>query len=414
MRGFVYDKATSQPITYINVFLKSTSFGTQTNADGYFTISKVPKGNYVLMVAGIGYDSLSMPITIANGGIVTKKLFVKSIANELGEVTVTAEQQAKKTEIRTSVVTITPKEIKQIPTVGSDPDIAQYLQVVPGVVSTGDQGGQLYIRGGSPDQNRVLLDGMTIYNPFHSIGLFSVFETDIIKEANVYAGGYDAQYGDALSSIIDISTRDGNKKEISGDLSTSTFSSKLLLEGPLKKAKDESDGTTSFILTAKTYYLEESSKVFYKYGRLYTTQLPFDFTDLYGKISFNSPSGNKFNIFGFHFTDNVNYPGVASLNWTSTGFGSNFVVVPASTTELIDGNFGYSTYNVSLNQQALSPTSSAINEFNFGLNFTYFLGKDNFKYGIEVNGGQTNLDFFNSINREINRKQIIQPRLQPI
>ena len=273
---------------------------------------------------------------------------LKSSANELGPVTVTAEQQAKKTEVRTSVITITPKEIKQIPTIGTDPDIAQYLQVVPGVISTGDQGGQLYVRGGSPDENRVLLDGMTIYNPFHSIGLFSVFETDIIKEANVYAGGYDAQYGDALSSIIDISTRDGDKKDISGDISTSTFTSKILLEGPLKKAKDENDGTTSFIITAKTSYLQESDKLFY--SKIDTTPLPFDFTDVYGKLSFNSPSGNKFSVFGFHYSDNVNYPGVATLNWNSTGFGSDFVLVPASSTMLIDGNFGYSNYNIGLTQ----------------------------------------------------------------
>ena len=399
VRGFVYDKATSQPVGYINVFLKGTSYGTQTNVDGYFTISKAPKGNYTLMVAGIGFDSVTMPVTVTNGGIITKKIFVNASSNELGPVTISAEQTAKKTEVRASVITITPKEIKQIPTIGSDPDIAQYLQVVPGVVSTGDQGGQLYIRGGSPDENRVMLDGMTIYNPFHSIGLFSVFETDIIKEANVYAGGFGAKYGDAISSVIDISTRDGNKKRLSGEFSTSTFTSKLLLEGPLKKATDENDGTTSFIITAKTSYLQESSKLFYSH--LDTTPLPFDFTDLYGKISFNSPSGSRFNIFGFHFSDNVDYPSVATLKWNSTGFGSNFVLVPASSSVLIDGNFGYSVYNVGLTQQSLSPLSSSINEFNIGLNFTYFISKDELKYGLEVNGGQTSLDFFNTINREI-------------
>ena len=143
VRGFVYDKSTSQPVSYINVFLQGTSYGTQSNLEGYFNISQVPKGNYTLIAAGIGFDSLIMPVTVTSGGIISKKLFVKAVANELGPVTITAEQQIKKTDPRVSVIKITPKEIKQIPTVGGEPDLAQYLQVLPGVISSGDQGGQL-------------------------------------------------------------------------------------------------------------------------------------------------------------------------------------------------------------------------------------------------------------------------------
>jgi len=109
-------------------------------------------------------------------------------------------------------VKITPKDIGQIPSIGGQPDLAQYLQVMPGVVFTGDQGGELYIRGGSPIQNKVLLDGVTIYKAFHSIGLFSVFETDIIRNADIYTGGFGAEYGGRISSVMDITTRDGNSR----------------------------------------------------------------------------------------------------------------------------------------------------------------------------------------------------------
>ena len=125
------------------------------------------------------------------------------------------------------------KSLKRLPSIGGDPDIAQYLQVLPGVVFTGDQGGQLYIRGGAPIHNVVLLDGMILYNAFHSIGLFSVFDTDVIKTADVYTGGFNAEYGGRISSVVDIKTRDGNKKRLAGKVSASTFGSKLLLEGPL-------------------------------------------------------------------------------------------------------------------------------------------------------------------------------------
>ena len=124
------------------------------------------------------------------------------------------------------------------------------MQVIPGVVFTGDQGGQLYIRGGSPIQNKVLLDGMIIYSPFHSIGLFSVFDTDVIRNTDVYTGGFSAEYGGRVSSIMDIKTIDGNKKELGGQLSANTFGSKLFLEGPLSKSEK-----SSFVFLWKNFLL---------------------------------------------------------------------------------------------------------------------------------------------------------------
>ena len=124
---------------------------------------------------------------------------------------------------------------------------------------TGDQGGQLYIRGGAPIHNVVLLDGMILYNAFHSIGLFSVFDTDVIKTADVYTGGFNAEYGGRISSVVDIKTRDGNKKRLAGKVAASTFGSKLLLEGPLFKQK-ENGSSSSFILSSKTSYIDRTSK----------------------------------------------------------------------------------------------------------------------------------------------------------
>lgn len=121
-----------------------------------------------------------------------------------------------------------------IPSIGGEPDLVQFLQVLPGVVFSGDQGGQLYIRGGSPIMNKVLLDGMTLYNPFHSIGLFSVFDSDILKSTDVYSAGFGAEYGGRISAIVDVKTRDGDKNEVKGKININTFTSKFMLEGPLK------------------------------------------------------------------------------------------------------------------------------------------------------------------------------------
>ncbi len=395
LRGFVYEEESSEPSIYTSVYLKGTTLGTQTNLDGFFTISRIPPGDYTLIVTSIGFDTISIKTTVKSGDLLTKKLYLKKSAIEIRAVDISAEDQSKKTDTRVSVNKITPKEIKQIPTIGGDPDLAQYLQVVPGVIFSGDQGGQLYIRGGTPIQNKLLMDGMIIYNPFHSIGLYSVFDADIIRGADIYTGGFNAEYGDRISSIMDITTRDGNKKRLSGKFSANTFTSKLILEGPLKKETESSEGSSSFLLSGKTSYLDKTSKSLYSY--VDSLGLPYSFNDLYGKLSFNSSGGSKWNLFGFHFADDVNYRFLADLGWKSSGFGTNFVLVPSGSAVLIDGNFAATNYKIDLLEQDGRTRSSLIKGFNAGLTFSYFMGKDEFRYGVEILGFKTDFQYSNSI-----------------
>ena len=142
-----------------------------------------------------------------------------------------------------------------------------------------------------------------LYNPFHSIGLFSVFDTDILRNAEVYTAGFNADYGDRISSIMDITTRDGNKKRLAGKVAATTFGAKVMLEGPIAKQKDPGKGSSSFIISAKNSYLEESSKIFYEY--IDEDGLPFNFLDIYGKVSIHGSNGSKVNFFGFNYTDEV-------------------------------------------------------------------------------------------------------------
>ncbi len=402
VRGFVYNSETEEPVIFANVFLEGTTFGITTDANGFFTISKVPVGTYQLVISAVGWERSSQEITIKDGGMLATKLYTKPSVEQLGEVVVSAERQTLKTQIYTSVQKITPKQMARIPTVGSEPDLAQYLQVLPGVIFTGDQGGQLYIRGGAPIQNKVLLDGMIIYNPFHSIGLFSVFDSDVISVADVYTGGFNAKYGGRISSIMDITTRDGNKKRLAGKMSASTFMSKILLEGPLKKAT-KGEGSASFIVSAKHSYLEQTSKLLYTY--VDSAGLPFNFTDLYGKVSMNGRNGSKVNFFGFNFDDNVTYRGITDIGWNTYGAGSNVVLVPGDFPAVVKANLAYSSYNIMMNEADMNPRESSINGFNVGLSFVYFFGKDELDYGIEVLGFNTNFNYFNSVGRKITQQQ---------
>jgi hypothetical protein len=395
IKGFVFDKSTGEPIIFTNVYLSKTTYGSSTDVNGYFIITKVPAGDYTLLVTYLGYDTLAIPVSMEPGGTITKQLYMQESAITLETINISAEYQEARTETKTSVVKITPKDISQIPSIGGQPDLAQYLQVMPGVVFTGDQGGELYIRGGSPIQNKVLLDGVTIYKAFHSIGLFSVFETDIIRNADIYTGGFGAEYGGRISSVMDITTRDGNRQRVAGKVGLSTFGANLLLEGPFKKPKENNAGSIGFILSAKGSFLEQSSQVFYNY--IDTAGLPFNFIDIYGKISLQAANGSKANFYGFHYRDKVNeYKALSDFNWHSTGVGSNFLVIPGKSDFIMEGHFAYSNYTISLTEETSPERTSSINGFDVGLDFTYFLGKDELKFGLEQIGSTTDYYFINA------------------
>ncbi|MBK6540606.1 MAG: TonB-dependent receptor [Flavobacteriales bacterium] len=403
IRGFVYDQDNGEPVIFTNVMLQGKSIGASTDVNGYYSLSRIPPGDYTLMVTSMGYDTLRKQVSVRADQILTEKLFVKKINVQLKEFKVTAEKQEAQTEVRMGVTKLDPKQIDRLPAIGGEADLAQYLQVVPGVIFTGDQGGQLYVRGGSPIMNKVMMDGMVLYNPFHSIGLFSVFDNDIIRNADIFTAGFNAEHGGRTSSVMDITTRDGNKTRIAGRVGVGTFASKLLLEGPLKKQSAPGKGSSSFLLNLRHSYLDQSSKVFYTY--VDTAGLPFSFTDAYGKLSFNSANGSKFNLFGFNFHDAVQYRGVGDLNWNNWGAGTNFVLVPSGSAVLIDGVFSLSNYRIELAEGALPARSSEIAGFNGGLNFKYFVRDDEIKYGLEVLGFRTNFQFFNSSGQEYEQNE---------
>ena len=396
VRGFVYEETSGEPAMFSNVVLEGTKIGGVTDANGFFNLSKVPAGQYKLVVTYIGFESKEEIIEVKADKILNKKFYLSESSIQLNTVQLSAERQDAKTSVNTSVIKLTSKSLKRLPSIGGDPDIAQYLQVLPGVVFTGDQGGQLYIRGGAPIHNVVLLDGMILYNAFHSIGLFSVFDTDVIKTADVYTGGFNAEYGGRISSVVDIKTRDGNKKRLAGKVSASTFGSKLLLEGPLFKQK-ENGSSSSFILSTKTSYLDKTSKSLYTY--ISDEGLPYSFLDIYGKASFTGSNGSKFNVFGFNYGDDVLYSSLVNYSWNSYGFGSNFILIPSGASMLVEGNFSFSNYDTEQTNVGAKPKLSSIGGFNSGLDFTYFLeGESQIKYGIEVLGFGNTLNFYTPSN----------------
>ncbi len=405
VKGFVYDKKTGEPLINTTIRVANGKTGVQTDVNGYFSIT-LPSGSYTMLITSLGYDSSSITVNLLPETVVSKKILLSQKETELKSIEVSGRKTEKITHINTGVTNISPRELKLLPSAGGEPDIAQYLQVIPGVVFTGDQGGQLYIRGGSPAQTGIYLDGVTIYSPFHSIGLFSVFETEAIRNVDVYTAGFGAQYGNRTSAIVDIHTKDGNKNEMSGIVSVSPIMSRALLEGPLVKSKKNPGAGITYLVTAKSSYLDQTSKSIYGgFGEPYSSGLPYKFTDVYGKVTFSGDNGSKLNVFGFDFDDHANllndttHQNIADYHWTAKGAGATFVVSPGSSSSLIDGKFAYSNYNISLNQTNTPldtlPRTSQINGFEAAINFTYFLPNySQLKYGVEVSGFHTALSYY--------------------
>ncbi len=402
LRGNIFDADTGEPIIYCNLQLQGTKIGTTTDFEGFFTITNIPVGDYQLVARYIGYDSLAMPIVIKENQITYQRINIQPNSVQLSTVNVSAKKEKARSEVQVSTLTVTPQQISSLPSIGGQPDIAQYLPVLPGVIFTGDQGGQLYIRGGSPIQNKILLDGMTIYNPFHSLGFFSVFETEIIRSVDVLTGGFNAEHGGRVSAVVDIKTREGNKKRFGGTIAENPFQAKVLLEGPIIKLDEEKGNSLSFLVTGKHSYIDKTSPNLYPYAvENDSLGLPFNFTDIYGKLSFVGGNGSKINLFGFNFKDRVNFNGLADLDWNTVGAGLQFKLIPNNSSSIINGNFSFSDYDIGLVESDAKPRTSGITSFNAGLNFTYFGNNSEANYGFEINGFRTEFEFINFLDLTI-------------
>lgn len=401
IRGYVFDAQTKEPLPFVNVVLEGDKkVGAITNDDGFFVLPNVNPGTYTLKVSLIGYETFTKQVTVVANRVINERISLKTSTQFLGEVEINAQKIEAQTKIQTGVISLNPKKIESF-SAGGDADIMRAIQVLPGVVSTGDQGGQIFIRGGAPIQNLVLLDNMILYNPFHSIGFYSVFDPDIIRSADIYTAGFGAAYGSRNSSVMDFKTRNGNSDRFAGKFSLSTFTSKVLLEGPLWR-NPESNESVSFILSAKNSFLNRTDRLFYPYIESQFGGLPFDFNDYYGKVSFSTGTGAGFNLFGFSFDDAVTFDQTSTINWTQTGGGADFTIVPEGTTVIIDGNFGYTNYNINADFSDGQPRRSEVGGFNAGINFTYLMRQsDELKFGVQAIGYRTELLLTNPVGQRI-------------
>ena len=232
--GFVTDSSNGEALIGANVFITSLALGMATDINGYYVLQEIPSGSYEVSVSYVGYKILRQKINILAGDAVKLDLVLKEEVVSFSEVEVTAEKIKRKNNIQPSTVNLSPRMLRSAPAL-AEPDLFRTIQALPGVLTTSEFSTGLVIRGGNTDQNLILLDGVTVYNPSHLGGIFSNFIVDGVKEAELIKGAYNAEYGGRLSAVLNIISREGNQKKFEGKANLSLLSAQATLEGPFYK-----------------------------------------------------------------------------------------------------------------------------------------------------------------------------------
>ncbi|NNE35022.1 MAG: TonB-dependent receptor plug domain-containing protein [Rhodothermales bacterium] len=372
LRGFVTDDSDGLPLLGVNVSLKAPDgdlFGNATNLDGFYTIVKIQPGTYQLEVSYLGYETITESVTFVADEIQTRNFEMGADQQELGEVLVEGEREtAGAAAVSAGLQTIRVEDIETIPTPDVSADLVAYITTIPGVVSSGDQGGQLFVRGGEPTQNLVLLDGMVIYQPFHLIGFYSAFPADIMNTADVYAGGFGARFGGRLSSVLNISSRSGNMRRFDGMVSLAPFVSGARLEGPLWKDK------ASILLSGRTSVIEQGA------AKIIDAPLPYKFDDQFAKLSVSPSQNHRISLTGLRtfdrgFVGDAEEEGeLDQVLWQNEAFGARYILLPTKFPVFAEILLSSSRVLNEFGPSSNPTRSSRTSQFNGEANLTHFLG----------------------------------------
>ena len=383
LNGTIKDSSNGEAMIGASVYIKETKNSAATNDYGFFSLS-LPSGTYTVIISSMGYtDKVQVVELNAN----------KSLSFDLGEEIFTAEEvivtgeradrnieDTKMSNIRMDI-----KQIKKLPALFGEIDIIKNIQMLPGISVAGEGNTGLYVRGGGADQNLILLDEAPVYNPSHLFGMFSVFNSDALKSAEIYKGGIPAQYGGRLSSLLDIRTKDGNAKKFGASGGIGLIASRLTLQGPIIKDK------CSFVVSARRTYADMFLKLADVAGLVTDPNVKgakLYFYDLNAKVNYKINDKNQVFIAGYFGKDVLSAAGFG-LNWSNATSTLRWNHIYGSRL-FSNTTFFYSNYNYSLGiasgsegfkwksnlkevaaKQDYSFFMNPSNEINFGLNLSY-------------------------------------------
>ena len=337
LSGYIKDAKSGEAVIGASIFMTNTKSGTSANNYGFYSITFKSSDTLGVVFSSLGYQPQIKKLSGRQSQTLNIDLLENS--SNLQEVVVKAsrnDDNVQKTQM--GVIDVPMKLANSLPVVLGERDIMKIIQLLPGVQAGNEGTTGFYVRGGNSDQNLVQLDEATVYNPNHLFGLFSTFNSNALNRVTLIKGGFPAQYGGRLSSVLDITMKEGNNKKVTVQGGIGLISSNITIEGPIKKEKG------SFIISGRRTYVDLLAKPFVK-GIGYT------FYDLNAKINYQITPKDKVFLSGFYGNDNANYTGASSLNYGI--------------------NFGNSTatlrWNHLFNQKLFANTSFILNNYHLGL-----------------------------------------------
>ncbi len=364
VNGYVKDVENGEELIGATVLVKETGSGTITNVYGFYAVS-LPPGNYTIAYSYIGYSTVEHNITLNENQEFNVELPVEAI--QMDEIVITDEPiDANVTDIKMSKNELDIKQVKKLPALFGEPDIIKTIQMLPGVISAGEGTSSFFVRGGSADQNLILIDEAPIYDPSHLFGLFSVFNADVIKDSELYKGGIPSKYGGRLSSILEVRTKDGNNKKLGGAADLGLLASRVMVEGPIRKDK------SSFILSGRRSYVDLFLKAKGEKSSVY-------FYDVNAKVNWKHNNSDRFFVAFYLGRDAFNFDNVFGFDWGNTTgtFRWNHLFNDRlfSNTSLIASNFDY---KLGLDDAAQGfEWTSNLQELSLKEDLNYFLNNNN-------------------------------------
>ena len=373
--GYVREKGSQEALIGVNIYLPGTSTGTVTNTYGFYSLTLPAQDSVTLAFSFVGYESVQQTVAFRRNLDLNIQLTPGRL---LSEVTVTGNRTGEEKvseSARMSTIDIPINQIKKIPAFLGEKDVLKVLQLMPGVQKGSEGSTGIYVRGGGPDQNLVIMDDAVVYNANHLFGFFSVFNGDALKSVELIKGGFPARYGGRLSSVIEMNMKEGNKEKLHGEGGIGLIASRLTLEGPLTKKKSGA-GSSSFLISARRTYLDVVARPLIKQQTDGETMAGYYFYDLNAKANYDFGPKNKLYLSGYfgqdRFYANDKKEGTnIGLNWgnaTATLRWNHLISEKAfSNTSLIFSNYKFQILSDELNfqdQEAFSLRySSGIRDF---------------------------------------------------
>jgi len=375
--GFIVDARNGESLTGAVIYAEEIpTVGITTNSYGYYSLT-LPEGNYTLIVRYLGYKTKSIPLKLTENQKINIELEEESFT--LDEITITGEKNNNNVVSNELISKISVKEIQNIPVIMGEKDILKTIQLLPGVTPAGEGNAGFYVRGGGVDQNLILLDEAPVYNPSHLLGFFSTFNSDAIKDVTLYKGGFPAEYGGRLSSVVDIKMNEGNNKEYHLSGGIGLIASRLSVEGPILKNKG------SFMIAARRTYADLFLRLLPGTGADSTaSKTTLYFYDLNLKANYQVTNKDRIYLSCYLGRDNFNLGGILGLNWgniTATARWNHIINDKIfSNASLILNRYSYN-FNVAVGTSTMKVLSE-IKDWNLKEDINYYINSNNsLKFG---------------------------------